>query len=70
MTRRATFTPAKAMRIDWVASLGRMEVGDKLLLHDVSQQQCGAMCAKHSKDGKRYVSKKHPEAGVYVIRTV
>ncbi len=70
MTRRATITPAVALHVDWKTSLGRMQLGDKLLLHNLTQAQCGAACSRWSREGRRYVSKRHPVEGVYVIRVL
>ena len=68
MTRRATILPAKAEKIDWQGSLKRLAVGEKFLLHGITQQQCGARCSSNSKDGRRYVSKRHPVEGVAISR--
>lgn len=67
MTRRASVKQVAPIRLDWKSSLERMLLGDKLLIHGLSQASVGSGLAKHNKAEKRFVSKK-TSAGVYVVR--
>jgi hypothetical protein len=68
MTRRPTTkVVAKPTSIDWKTTFARMEIGDKLLIHDMPQTSVGRSCATWSKDGKRFVTRKVKD-GIYAIR--
>ena len=68
MTRRPSTSPVQSpIRFDWVSTFARMEVGDKLLIHDLPQARVGSACADYSRNGKRLVRKKVKQR-IYAIR--
>lgn len=68
MTKQAITEEVRPVRIDWANSLKKLAVGDRLLVHNCPQQRAGSAISDYNKDGKRFVSKKAKDGGVYVIR--
>lgn len=67
MTKQAVLIPTSQVRMDWKLSLGKLEVGDKLLVKHLPQTAVGGMASVMSRNGKKFVSRKVPQ-GIYVIR--
>ena len=68
MTHRLSVREIPAtVHMDWKTSLGRMELGERLLVHGLSQAAVGGKLARYNRDGRRFVSKRMTQ-GIYVIR--
>ena len=60
MTRRASIAPLASTKVLWKESLERMNYGEKLLVHNVTQAQAGSAVASYNSEERRFVTKTAP----------